>query len=293
VPQFFLNKRLILLLVCIIILVALIGFSLQDRDKLSRPEMFVKDSVGWVQSALHRPTQYLVGVFQNIKDIQYTYEENKLLKERLDEFVQLQTEVQRLEKDNQSLREVLDKTESLTDFNKIQATVIARNPDLWEENITVNKGSQHGVEANMAVITAKGLIGKVKHAAPYTSTVQLLSSSDRSNRISAYVQGEKNRYYTIEGYDKTNGTLLLRNIPNDAEIEPGQQVLTSGLGGVFPSGLQIGEITEVVPDDNGLTRTAFVKPAADFYDIDHVIVVERTIASDEDLNDEEGEDEEE
>jgi rod shape-determining protein MreC len=296
-PQFFLNKRLILLLVSIIILVALIGFSLKDRDKLTWPEQFVKDSVGWVQSVLHRPTNALAGLFENIEDIKHTYEENKLLKERLDEYVKLQTDVQRLEKENLTLREVLGKTESLSGFESIQAEVIGREPTLWYNLLTVNQGSQHGVKENMAVITSKGLIGKVKHASPYTSTIQLLSAPDRNNRISAYVQSGKDINFIIEGYDEDTGSLLLKKIPYDHEVEIGEKVLTSGLGGVFPRGLLVGEITKVVPDDYGLNNTAYVKPAADFYEIDHVIIVERTMTSanptdtEEETETEEGEEE--
>ncbi|WP_078545335.1 rod shape-determining protein MreC [Litchfieldia alkalitelluris] len=274
-PQFFLNKRLILLLVSIIFLVALIGFSLQERDKLTWPEQFVKDSVGWVQSIFHRPSQSLAGFFNNINEIKHTYEENKLLKEKLDAYVVLETEAQALRKENEELREILDKTESLDQFESIQATVINREPSLWYDLITVNKGSQHGVEANMAVITAKGLIGKVKNVSAYHSTIQLLSSPDRKNRISAYVQSVKNEFFVIEGYDEEKESLLLKEIPYEIEIEEGQQVLTSGLGGVFPRNLLVGEITEVVADNYGLTKTAYVKPAADFYEIQNVIIVER------------------
>ncbi|MBD8069352.1 rod shape-determining protein MreC [Bacillus sp. PS06] len=278
-PQFFLNKRLILLLVSIIILVALIGFSLQDRDKLTWPEQFVKDSVGWVQSVFHKPAQSLAGFFNNINDIQHTYEENKLLKEKLDRHVLLEKEAQILKKENQELKDVLDKTESLDEYDSIQATVINRDPTLWYDLLTVNRGSQHGVEANMAVITAQGLIGKVKNVSAYHSTVQLLSSPDRKNRISAKVQGEKDRYFVIEGYDEEKASLLLKEIPFEVEVEEGQAVLTSGLGGVFPSDLLVGEVTEVVADNYGLTKTAYVKPAADFYEIKNVIIVERKMDS--------------
>ncbi|MFT4412792.1 rod shape-determining protein MreC [Fredinandcohnia humi] len=274
-PQFFLNKRLIILLVCIIFLVALIGFSLKEREELSWPEQFLKDSVGWVQSLFHQPAQYIAGFFENVNDIKNTYEENKLLKEKLDAYGQLEAKVQELEKENQKLEDVLEKTESLSDFTKIQATVIGRNPDQWHDIITINKGKQHGVEENMAVITSKGLIGKVKHANALTSTVQLLSSPDRINRISAYIQGEAKIMGLIEGYDEEKEALLFKINTPDAEIENKQKVLTSGLGGVFPSDLYIGEVMDVVPDDYGLTKTAYIKPAADFYEIDHVIIVER------------------
>ncbi|MDF0726768.1 rod shape-determining protein MreC [Cytobacillus sp. S13-E01] len=286
-PQFFLNKRLILLLVSIIVLVALIGFSLKDREGLTWPEQFVKDTTGWVQSIIHTPARSISQFFSNVNDIKNTYEENKILKSKLDEYVKLETELQDLKDDYKILQEILDKTESLRDYEPIQASIIARNPDRWQELITINKGGQHGVKADMAVITAKGLIGKVKYTSQFTSTIQLLSAPDRMNRISAFVQGDGSKVFgLIEGYDEQKEALLLKRIPFDAKVEIKQQVLTSGLGEVFPEGLLVGEVIEVVPDDYGLTKTAYIKPAADFYQIDHVIVVERTMISKEEEEEE-------
>jgi rod shape-determining protein MreC len=277
-PQFFLNKRLIVLLVSIIFLVALIGFSLKDRQKLTWPEQFIKDTTGFVQFIFHKPAQFVAGFFENINDLKYTYKENKILKERLEEYAVLEAKVQELEKENARLREFLDKKESLRDFEPIQATVVGRNPDRWEELIIVNKGERHGVTKDMAVITpSKALVGKVQHVSPFTATIQLLSASDQKNRISAFVQGEENAFGLIEGYDEKRKALLLRRIPFDAKIKEKQKVLTSGLGGVFPKGLVIGEVIEVEPDEYGLTQMAYVKPYANVYDIDDVIIAKRKI----------------
>lgn len=292
-PQFFLNKRLIFLLICIIFLVALIGFSLKDRQKLTWPEMFVKDTVGWVQSLIHQPAQSLAGFFRNIEDVKNTYEENRILKEKLDKYAILDAKVQDLEKENNKLEELLEKKQSLDEFNQIIATVISRNPDLWHELVTVNQGSRNGVKKDMAVISSKGLIGKVKDTSPFTSTIQLLSANDRNNRISAYIQGgETTINGLIEGYDEEKKALLFKVITPDAKVEKKQQVLTSGLGGVFPSGLYIGEVIDVVPDDYGLTKTAYIKPAANFFEIDDVIIVDRKmISEDTESNSEEEENE--
>ncbi|MBS4191462.1 rod shape-determining protein MreC [Bacillus sp. FJAT-49705] len=281
-PQFFLNKRLIILLVSIIILVALIGFSLKEREKLTWPEQFVKDTIGLVQTAVSRPTHYVAGFFDNLKDLQNTYTENKELKKRLDELARLESDVQMLEKENAELREILDKKESLSDFEPIQATVVGRNPDRWNELLTINKGTKDGIEQDMPVLTANGLIGKVKSTSQLTSTVQLLSSMDPTNRISAEIQADGESYFgLIEGYDKDKGLLLLKGIPYDAKIKKGQNVVSSGMGGVFPKNLPIGKVVDVTPAEYGLTQTAFVKPGANFYDIEHVMVVKRSMVKPE------------
>ncbi|MDW2875778.1 MULTISPECIES: rod shape-determining protein MreC [Bacillaceae] len=269
-PQFFLNKRLIILLVSIIILVALIGFSLKEREKLSWAEQFVKDTASWAQTIVSRPASYAAGFFENVKDLQNTYEENKELKGRLDQLAMLEADVQRLKDENEKLQTILDKKGDLSKYKPIQATVIARNPDRWEETLIINKGEKDGLEKDMAVITAGGLIGKVKNTSPLSASVQLLSSTDPANRISAVIN--EKIYGTIEGYDTKKKLLLLKRIPYDAKVEKGEIVSTSGLGGVFPSGLPVGVVEEVVPDEFGLNQTAYVKPGADFYDIEHVMV---------------------
>jgi len=285
VPQFFLNKRLVILLVSIIVLVALIGFSLNGRKDVTWPEQFVKDTVGLVQATFHQPAQYVAGFFENVGDLKRTYEENEVLKARLDERMQLEAKVSELETENDKLREQVDKESDLKAYSPIEATVIARNPDRWHDVIAIDKGKVHNVEENMAVITPGGLIGKVKHASQFTSTVQLISSSDRTNRVSAKIQAKTPVYGLIEGYDEEEQALLLRRIPFDAEIKEKQKVVTSGLGGedgVFPSGLVIGEITKIEPDEYGLTQKAYIKPSTDLYDLDHVMVAKRSTVMSED-----------
>jgi len=271
-PQFFLNKRLIILLVSIIVLVALIGFSLRERSKLSWPEQFVKDTTGWVQSLVSKPTNFVAGFFENLQDLTNTYDENKELKSRIENLASLEAQVQELKKDNKELRDVLDEKKTLRDFEPLPATVIGRNPDRWHEMIIIDKGKLNGVKKNMAVVTASGLIGKVKNVTQFSSTVQLMSSMDPKNRISAIIQGETPVYGLVEGYDKEKKLLIVKAIPSSAKIEKDQTVITSGLGGIFPKALMIGKVVEVKQDQYGLNQTALVKPGADFYDIQNVIV---------------------
>ncbi|PFA64560.1 rod shape-determining protein MreC [Bacillus sp. AFS015802] len=277
-PQFFLNKRLIILLVSVIVLVGLIGFSLRDRDSISWPEQFVKDMVGFGQSLVSKPVNYVAGVVDNVQDLQNTYTENEKLKTRLDELIKLETQVKDLKQDNDELRSVLDIKENLRSYDTIQATVIARNPDQWQELITIDKGEVNGIQSDMAVISSTGLIGKIKSVNKFSSTVELISTNNTKNRISTVIQS-KNQDINgwIEGYDSKEEEILVKRISNDMKVEKGSKVMTSGLGGVFPKGLIIGEVNEVKPDQYGLTQTAYVKPAADFYHLEHVMVIDREI----------------
>lgn len=292
-PQFFSNKRLILLLVGVIFLVALISFTLRDRDHASLPEQIIKDVVGFGQSIFSKPTQYITGVFDNVDSLLNTYDENKRLKSRLEEFAKLQADVNDLASENTRLREIVDKKDDLRDYEPIQATVIARNPDQWEEKVILDRGTVHGVKKNMAVITAQGLIGKVKLTTPLTSTVELLSTQDPNYRVSAMVTGQKEVFGLIEGYDDKRKELILKRIDSNIEIEKGQKIMSSGLGGIFPKGLLIGEITEVTTDDFGLTKLAYVKPAAEFALLDHVMIVKRSMVTNDGTDGEDSTTEEE
>ncbi|MBU8905039.1 rod shape-determining protein MreC [Desertibacillus haloalkaliphilus] len=278
-PQFFSNKRLIVLMVSIIILVALIGFSMSDRERVTWPEQFMRDSVGWVQTIFNKPAQSVAGFFENIQEMRYIYEENKVLKSRLDEYAAVSVERNLLKGENESLKQLIEIEESLNDYQMRPALVIHRTPDRWSEFIGINKGAQHGIEPNMAVINSQGLIGKVNNVSQFSSTVQLLSDHDPTNRVSAMIHGEEPVFGFVEGYDQERGTLLVKKLDVDADIEEDQIVSTSGLGGIFPEGLPIGKVVDVEPDEYGLTANAHVEPEADFYNIDYVMVIERTSTS--------------
>lgn len=275
-PKFFSNKRLILLLLGVILLVAMISFSLRDRDNVSFPEQLIKDAVGAGQSIFSGPAHFVTGIFDNVDSLLNTYQENQHLKARLDEFASVKAEVTDLRSENEELNALLGKEEDLRDYNPIQATVIARNPDQWEEKIILNKGSSSGVKENMAVMTAQGLIGKVLLTTPFNSTVELVSTQNPNYRVSAMVLGgEKGVFGLIEGYDTERRELLLKRIDAAIDIKVGQQVVSSGLGGIFPKGIVVGEITEVAIDEFGLTKLAYIKPAADFSLLNHVVIADR------------------
>ena len=84
-------------------------------------------------------------------------------------------------------------------------------------------------------------------------------------------------YGLIEEYDADKNELLIKRLPPNSDIQPGEMVVTSGLGGIFPKGIAIGEVVEAVADEYGLTKTARVKPFADFTVLDHVLIAQRDV----------------
>ena len=239
------------------------------------------------QQVIHVPADFVVNIFANIRALVDAHKENQILKERLAQQRLLEYEVQALKKDNEELRRILEKTDSIRDYHPIQATVISRSPERWIEQVIINKGSEDGVKPNMAVITVDGMIGKIQSTSAKTSTVQLLSGFDQFNRISATIPRDEGNdvFGLIEEYDRKTNMLLFKIIEeSDKNVERGDIVISSGKGGVFPEGLMIGTVQDVVPDQYGLTSTALVKPAANLYDIQHVIVVDPALSYQEGIN---------
>lgn len=276
---FFRKTRLFILLIGVIVLIVLVGYSVNDRENASVPEQIVNDTVGFVQNSIHTPIQYVTGVFENIDDFMNTYNENQILREQLAESKGLVYETQELREENETLRSNLDLSESLRDYEPIAANVISRSPERWMEQVTIDRGEQHGVEPNMVVMTAEGMIGTVQSTSQFHSKIRLLTGFDQLNRISAAisVEGGDDVFGMVEGFDEETDSLQFRIIEDaGATLEEGDLVVSSGLGGVFPEGLPVGTVNDVVSDQYGLTRTALVTPAADLHEIDNVIVADRT-----------------
>lgn len=280
--RFFRNKKLFIYLMGFILLVALVGYTFRERLNLTFPEQLINDTVGWIQYIVHVPVDFTVDVISNINEFRNIYEENQILKEQLSQYRGLIYEAQEVKKENEELRALLDllESDSILSREAIQAVVIARSPERWMEHVTINKGREHGVDSNMLVMTADGMIGKVQSANKFTSRVKLLTGFDQFNRISAMVSrdGERNIFGMIEGFDEETDSLLFRIIEDsEQDIEEGDFVISSGMGGVFPAGVPIGTVKEVTSDQYGLTRIALVEAAADIYDINHVIVLDRAV----------------
>ncbi|MCC9088080.1 rod shape-determining protein MreC [Bacillus sp. A015] len=286
-PQFFMNKRLMLLLVCVIVLVAMIGFSVKSGRGASWPEKLVGDTTGFFQGVFHKPSQFIAGMYGNVQDLKNTYDENERLRKKLDGQTQYEAKLQELEDENKKLRKQLGYVNSIRDYTPILSTVIARNPSLWDSFVMIDKGKKQGVDKDMAVTNESGaLIGKIESDKlnNFTSTVRLLSSTDQNNRISTKIfakKGKEELNGIINGYDSKKKMLTMNILKSDADgdVKKGDLVETSGAGGVFPQGLTIGKVSEIEPDHYGLTKIIYVEPAAELNNLDRVIVVNRSTST--------------
>jgi rod shape-determining protein MreC len=174
-------------------------------------------------------------------------EENESLRtQQLMQRVQLQR-MAALEAENIRLRELLDSSFKVGEKVLI-AELLSVNLDPYKHQIAINKGEMHGVYPGQPLLDAKGVMGQIVHAGPYTSTAMLIS--DTSHAIP--VQVNRNGLRTIAIGTGTINRLELPYIPNNADIQAGDLLITSGLGGHFPPGYPVAEVT-AVRHDPGLT----------------------------------------
>lgn len=153
----------------------------------------------------------------------------------------------------------------------INARVIARSPNTWDQFITVDRGSEQGVSANMPVITPDGLVGIVMNVNAKTSQVYLIT--DREIAVGVIVQPDREARGIVEGMGSAQ-ELHMENIPYYSEIQVGDMVVTSGLSEIYPKGIRIGTVKALYPEGNGLVMTATVAPFVDFDRLEEVMLIQ-------------------
>jgi rod shape-determining protein MreC len=156
-------------------------------------------------------------------------------------------------------------------FKLIAAEIVARDSSTWWRTVTINRGKRDGIEIDMPVVTAEGLVGKITTVSNSISVVLLVS--DENCRVAASVEGSREQGI-VSGERVTTGLsplLDLNFLTKQADLKPGQKVYTSGVGGVFPSGLLIGVVKTFRVRE--LDGQAQLTPAVDLSHLEDVFVV--------------------
>jgi len=270
------------LMIGFIVFVAVMGFTIGDRKKLTWPENFVLDSSSFVQEWLYRPAGYIAGLFEDLANLRDVYRENEILRVNAANYARDTVKFNKIKEENESLKEDLGFTErqkGLYDYKYIIAQVVSASNDPYDKTIRIDLGSKDGIKVNMVVITTKGLVGLISRVDPFYSSVMPITDLDANSldastkQIPATAENKKNSFGMIESYRKDSGKLIMSKIPENDPIAKGDKVITSGLANVFPRGLIIGTVDSVQVGVLGLTNTATITPAADFNHLTEVFVV--------------------
>lgn len=196
--------------------------------------------------------------------------ENEELRAKLGALTELKLE-------NERLTDLLDFKRS-TSMRLLAAKVIARDISPDHYSIRINRGTRHGLNKLMGVITVEGVVGYVLHAD--AETAQILALTDRSAAIDAIVQRTRARGL-VSG--KSLSSCRLRYLERADDVAPGDMIVTSGLQGYFPKGFPIGKLTSVRKTDYGISQEAEVSPVVNPANLEEVFVV--LDSGQEDFND--------
>ncbi|MFW3332630.1 rod shape-determining protein MreC [Aerococcus viridans] len=273
--RFFENKKLIVLLVSVITSFSMIAYSIFSQSQMPKPILWVNDVTAVVGRFVSTPTNAMMRFTDSINDLMNTYEDNQRLKSQISSLEELEAQNEILQSENEELSALLDLQPSLVGKNVIASSVISRSPDTWLDSITIDVGTNSSIEENMSVMTESGLVGHVTEVSATSSKVQLLiTENNQMKNVAVSIQTDDGIVSGIlSDYDEKTQELILKQVPNDAKVSEGNTVTTSGLGGVSPDGLIIGEVTSASSDNFGLSQSVRVKPAADFKDIRSVLVI--------------------
>jgi rod shape-determining protein MreC len=192
----------------------------------------------------------------------------------------LKVENRSLKATNQALRDVEHEVNRLRTalnyrersvFKLVPAEIVTRDSSTWWRTVTINRGKEDGVESDMPVVTDEGLVGKTTTVSANISVVLLVS--DENCRVAASVEGTREQGI-ISGERVTGGLTPMLNLnflSKQANLKPGQKAYTSGVGGVFPSGLLIGVVKDFRVRE--LDGQAKLTPGVDLSHLEDVFVV--------------------
>lgn len=271
-------KKFIIIGICVVVVILFVIFSmtLKNDRKLNPVEAFFKDTLIYVERVVTYPFRFIIDKVNEYKELSNVMEDNDVLETSLDRVTSIESENIELRRQLDKLKEELDIDYALTDYDYLNATVISRNVGYWYNTITIDKGTYNGVEKDMVVINSKGLIGRVIRTTTFTSDVRLITTRDTNNKISVMISdGDYNLYGLINGYDYDDNLLVVEGISNTKNVKIGDYVYTAGLGGVFPSGILIGKVSEITTDSYDLAKIIRVTPSTDFSDINYVSILKR------------------
>lgn len=277
----FFNKKLVITMVSLIIAFLLIAFSIFVRNDRSTPS-FIQNignsAAGVVDKVVNAPVEGISRMTGSVSNLTDTYQENAQLKKKLDSMNALQVENETLKQENKQLKQQLSLNKSLTSYTDISTYVISRSPSTWQNQIVISKGSNAGITKGSAVVSDKGLIGRVMEVNKNNSKVELVTTQDdAADRFAVQLIDNNGQTVNglITGYDTDTNLLVMGQITSKGNVKKGTQVITSGLGGTTPKGLFVGTVEKVVNQQAGFPTKIYIKPAADMTNLNVVTVAKR------------------
>lgn len=258
----------------ILLLTNLVIMAVDARDSATRQRLIRV----WVQ-ALASPAQSIssgasgagTNFVSQIVNFRRSAVENARLKEEL---AQARLEVQNAHQtweENERLKGLLNLKEK-TGYDQIAARVIARDSSIWFNTITIDRGSSSGIALNMPVVTAGGIVGRVIALSPWTAQVMMLSDEKAAAGAIVGQLGGSGALGSVRGLGE-NGLIEMRYVSGLEKVEVGDYVLTTGQDGIYPPGLSVGEVVQVMHGTATQPHQILIKPGAKLDQLEEVAVL--------------------
>lgn len=262
------------IVITIIIIILLVAFTNSDVNQVSYIQNICNAFVMPIQNGFTYLKNKISGNDSFFADMDTLKTENEELKKKNSELEQSLRELEIIKAENDTLKEYVNLKDKYTDYTTVPADVINRDISNYSSTIIINVGSVDGIKEEMTVIADSGLVGHVISVTKNTAKVQTIV--DTASAVTSKISTTEDTI-VVQGTLEDKSTLRANFIPTDAVVLQGDSMETSGIGGIYPKGIHIGTITEVVNTSNITDRYATIKTAVDFNKLNTVLVITNTV----------------
>ena len=216
----------------------------------------------FVQSPVTTVSSAVSNYFQSIANLRTAQSENDILKQRVQELEVEIKQTEELTAENERLKSLLNLKEQ-SKSKILPAKIIGRDPSVWFDSSIINRGSLDGVKLNMPVVTDGGIIGRVTAVSPLTAQIDLITAAKERSSLGAIIGevGTPSSLGVVSGTGKKD-LIEMRYVSGSVEVKAGNIIYTSGQEGIYPAGLKIGEVIEVVSGSATTAHQIFIRPSA-------------------------------
>jgi len=258
-------KQFLLVLILALLFGSLI-IPAMGRREMTLPHKFIFEILGTAQAGVTGILSYCGGLWDDYIVLLNVRDENKRLRDEIKKHQVTNIKYREAVATNFRLSKLLDLKETLPPPT-LTAQIVGRDPSQWFKTFSIDRNSSDGITKGMPVVTVEGVVGHVLEGSSHYAKV--LQANDPNSAIEVLIQNTR-----VQGIIKGTGTgYRLHYVVKNNEVNPGDQLVTSGLGGVFPKGLPVGTISKVVSNRRGMFLDIDVTPAIDFSKLENVIVI--------------------
>ena len=263
----------------ILIALSLAGIALDQNEDLQPVEDLVLRFIAPIQEKLTSLGNNISDLTQTTRDLRELRRRNEELHDLADSLTIENVRLKEIESENETLRRLLSFTQANPTHSykaaEVKGRVIGRDPGNFLSYLTIDSGSQQGIEKGMPVVTELGLVGRITEVGSNWAKVMLII--DPSSSVNALIQSSR-ATGVVEG--QVGGSLVMKYIPQRDTVNVNDIVLTSGLGGNFPKMLIIGQVTAVYQRDIEMFQQADIRPTVDFNNLEIVLVITNFLPAD-------------